>query len=307
MTDLKLGLTKYFPETLLQTEIETLIANAEKTLAEYSLFAPKTLTLIGITGAQTDGVILRYTPDVRTNFLALNAGSLRGLDHTELVDVFAETTAKLVAYHTAAVSYASRFKFAVDVPSVAEKIHRGITLKTKAPAGELSEEDLASRYDLRNRVAIGELPKALPAPKVVDVKAVSEIVDASTSGEGAAVGPTITVRTGEFVALHQLAATRTANLNVKVQRDDDVAYLDLAANALPSLSLYESLWIPCLDKMIVTAYGTASSCHVRYAYHICKLDLIRKIKWGLTLTDAEEELARTRDLRNKVRAGIYSL
>ena len=302
---LKIGLVKYFPEVLCETVIKTLTANAETDIASYSLFKPKVVKLTGIAGEQTDGVRLRVSRDLDTNWLDLNAGSLTGLDYDEQVKVMALATLVVKAYHTAEISYATRLRLLIDKLSVAEKILRGISLKTQALAGQLSEVQLAQQYNLHRRVAKGELPKPLPNPQVIDVKTISEIVDASTTGEGASVGPTVTVATGEFVALSQVSVTRTANLAVRVQRDDDKTYLDMEANALPSLAHFEPLWVPCLDRMIVTAYGTAKSCHVRYKYQICKLDLLRKVKWGVSLTDAEMVIAREQDLFNKVQAGVW--
>ena len=302
---LKIGVAKYFPEVLCETVIKTLTANAETDIASYSLFKPKVVKLTGITGEQTDGVKLRVSRDLDTNWLNLNAGSLRGLDYDEQVEVITLATLVVKAYHTAEVSYATRLRLLIDKLSVAENILRGISLKTQAPAGRLSEAQLAEKYNLHRRVAKGELPKPLPNPHVIDVKTISEIVDASTTEQGAAVGPVVTPKTGEFVALSQVSVTRTANLAVRVQRDDDVAYLDMEANALPSLGLFEPLWVPCLDRMIVTAYGTATGCHIRYKYYACKLDLVRKIKWELSLTDVETVIAREQDLFNKVQAGVW--
>ena len=239
------------------------------------------------------------------NWLDLNAGSLRGLDHDEQVEVIAFETFVVKAYHTAEVSYATRLRLLIDKLTVAEKILRGIPLKTQAPAGELSEAQLAENYSLHRRVAKGELPKPLPNPQVIDVKTISEIVDASTTEQGAAVGPPVTVATEQFIALSEVSVTRTANLTVRVQRDNDVQYLEMEANALPSLSCFEPLWVPCIDKMIVTAYGTPTGCHIRYKYPICKLDLLRKVLWGLPLTDVEEVVAREQDLKNKARAGVW--
>ena len=302
---LDIGVAKYFPEVLCETVIKTLTANAETDIASYSLFKPKVVKLTGIAGEQTDGVKLRVSRDLDTNWLDLNAGSLRGLDHDEQVEVIAFETLIVKAYHTAEISYATRLRLLIDKLSVVEKILGGVSLKTEAPAGQLSEAQLAEKYNLHRRVAKGELPKPLPNPQVINVKKISEIVDATTTEQGAAVGPAVTVATGEFVALSQVSVTRTANLAVRVQRDDDVAHLDMEANALPSLSLFEPLWVPCLDRMIVTAYGTATDGHIRYKYHICKLDLVRKIKWEIPLTDAETVIAREQDLFNKVRAGVW--
>lgn len=302
---LKIGLVKYFPETLCETVIKTLTKDKETDIAKYSMFKPKVVKLTGIAGEQTDGVKLRVTRDLDTNWLDLNAGSLRGLDHDEQVELIAFTTLTVKAYHTAEISYATRLRLLIDKLSVAEKILRGITLKTKAPAGQLSEVQLAEKYNLHRRVAKGELPKPLPNPQVIDVKTISEIVDATITNQGASVGPTITVATGEFVVLSQVSVTKTANLAVRVQRDDDEEYLNMEANALPSLSYFEPVWVPCLDRMIVTAYGTATSCHIRYKYQICKLDLLRKVKWDLPLTDAEMVIVVEQDLFNKVRAGVW--
>ena len=302
---LKIGVAKYFPEILCETVIKTLTANAETNIATYSLFKPKVVKLKGITGEQTDGVRLRVSRDLDTNLLDLNAGSLRGLDYDEQVEVIALATLVVKAYHTAEISYGTRLRLLIDKLSVAEKILRGIALKTEAPAGQLSEVQLAEKYNLHRRVAKGELPKPLPDPQVIDVTTISEIVDATTGEQGATVGPVVTPKTGEFVALSQVSVTRTANLAVRAQRDDDVAYLDMEANALPSLSCFEPLWVPCLDRLIVTAYGTATGCHIRYKYHACKFDLVRKIKWEIPLTDAETVIAREQDLFNKVKAGVW--
>ena len=303
---LDIGVAKYFPEVLCETVIKTLAANAETGIASYSLFKPKVVKLTGIAGEQTDDVKLRVSRDLDTNWLNLNAGSLRGLDYDEQVEVMALATLAVKAYYTAEVSYATRLRLLVDKLSVVEKTLRGISLKTQAPAGELSEVALAEKYNLYGKVAIGELPKPLPPPKIIDVRTISEIVDASTTNQGAAVGAPIAVKTGEFVALTEVSATRTANLTVKMQRDNDEGYLAMEANALPSLSNFEPLWVPCIDKLIVTAYGTATGCHIRYKYAICKFDLLRKVLWGLVLTDAEEVVAREHDLKNKARAGIWS-
>ena len=302
---IEIGLAKYFPETLVEALVPTLTAEAETTIASYARFKPKILTLTGIAGEQTDNVMLRVSRDLDANWLDLNAGSLLGLDKDEVVEVPALQTLVVKAYYTAEISYAIRLRMQIDKPTVAEKILRKITLKAQAPAGEPSEVALAQKYNLHDLVATGKLPKPLPNPKIIDVKTISVIVDASTSGEGAAVGAPITVKTGEFVALTEVSVTRTANLAVRVQRDEDTSYLDLDANALPSLTQAEALWCPCVDKLIVTAYGTATGCHIRYRYAICKLDLLRKVLWELPLTDAEEVVAREQDLKNKARAGVW--
>ncbi|MBA7703753.1 hypothetical protein ES703_112546 [subsurface metagenome] len=97
---------------------------------------------------------------------------------------------------------------------------------------------------------------------------------------------------------------------IVVDRDTDQAdYMLWNTYCFAGIDHPEGLWVPTVEEMYLHARSVAGETHfkMRYKYARCKLTLIDKIRWNLTMARSEVRTADNLDLWDRVVAGVAHL
>ena len=312
-------LAKYCPESIPGTGVVNLVANISYAVESISRFSrvpgDYIISLIAYGMSGTADVSFYVNTDGTFNIIDSQSFACYNLDSDEEVSVSAKTTMSLSLLSDINVlNFPIRYVIKVTRPSVIEKLLLGISL---------TDEDtpINNMFELGNMLVSGEYP--VRTPLLVSRKQVARTINAVAGTQQ--IGETITVPKNRYVVLDEIAvdgyeAGVTDNF-IRVDRDLDDEYVSLNCFALPPfmyntvagtwtpdipLSYPMKIGIPAVDKLAIYLENGSpvATWRARYKYSTYVLTIPDKIRWGIQLTPSEEGIATSKNLYNKVKAGL---
>jgi len=188
----------------------------------------------------------------------------------------------------------------VQSPTVAHKIKHGIKLSDR-------EQIIARDLNIEESVQKGILPLPLSYQVAREYQVIHEatytyrtdLIAGETSVLANVVPPdrdTFLVLTG----ISAMAGTPANNIEVKVNRDNDVDYIDLKTYPLTRTREVKA-FVPALNEIVVKAVASedVSNFDVKFTVLVCKLTNIIRVRFGLI---GESEAPG--DLWKKVMGGV---
>jgi hypothetical protein len=309
----------YCPETIPGARVLNLAANtpyAVESISRFSKVPGEYLVRLRTFGLGNDTTVTFYTnTDGTFRIIDSQSYACYSLARDEDVFVDAKTTLGLSLLASGIVNnYPIRYTVEVIKPSVLDKLLYGISL---------NENDLPinNMFSLGDMIKAGEYP--FRTPLLVSRRQVARTITAAASTQQ--IGETIDVPKDRYIVLDEIVvdgyeAGVTDNF-IRVDRDLDESYVSLNCYAMPpfvygtvpgtltpdiSLSYPMKIGIPAVDKIsvyLVSGSGV-TDWRVRYKYSIYVMTVADKIRWNLPLTSKDEDIAKKRDLYNKVKAGL---
>lgn len=246
---IKLAEAKYYPEKLLDAQIANIVAATMTPLATLERFAPKEVTLRGLSVLKDDNVRVSVTQDRITERLRLDAGAFPDLDKTLEQTLFCKERLQIVGFADAgAENYPFRYSVAVSEPN-----------KAVPPMPDNMREDII----WQGRVFTGV-----------------------SAGDKLDLGPEFTVPVGKKAILREIACERPTDPTVliHINRDATEDYMLLQARAMPALAYSEMLWVPAtraIKLWLEFLPGCPSDYRARYRVDIFPLSDEEKRIWGL--------------------------
>ena len=308
---------KYCPEIIPHGDLVDLAAGVDTKMKTFTKFVPRKVTLIGMTGVQTDGRRFRVSADGNDNAINADLGALKDASLNEMNELGILSTKELVirGYSPVIVNnFQSRFLIRVDKLSIVDRILLGLPMTNV-------DKEIEKKFNIRDRISIGIAPitsldktimrSRLLAESVKDV-VVSEVVSVSAGGS-AVVGNKVSVPSGYKAVVIDIAAeqgTPGDNTRFKLLRDDQTDYVDVDTSCMGTINYNTECFIPVLDSFRVTLSSTnpVNDQSVRYRYVIAPLTIIDKLRWYdsplVELTDNELTLAESEDMFDKISAGL---
>ncbi|MGQ9698291.1 MAG: hypothetical protein ACUVRO_09885 [Armatimonadota bacterium] len=288
-----------FPECLPEARVVTVAASMEVSppLLDVRRFAPKFLHLSNIHVEQNIAAELHLrADDLRYE---INCAGLPNLTPGNFELIGTEyLRCNLFGLTGAGVSLRALFNLWVYEPTVAHK------LKLKKPLTE-KEESLADRLGLKASVEKGVLPLPLRylierEYHVVEEMTFSRVVNVTTTE---ATVETISPRPGEFLVLTALAsapASLAENVIIRIDRDDNGAYLDMPAYPF-ALDRPLSCFVPALRELRVSISASAPVANhvLTFTVRRVRLTNILRVRFGLVSQDEVPG-----DLWDKVKGGV---
>jgi len=318
---------RYPPEVLCYADLTT-VGAAETQIKKHSLFTPRLIRLLSLSGQDITNLSLRVDADTRSDFLNLAAealaadslGSLESsLDLATRVDILALRSLTLKAAVSGGTpNYQSWHTLMVENPSVASKL---LYTRRKSDLFTLKTEDfeLIDKYNMNAQFDAGMLHKQTLASlysklygEAIDVVVISK-KQTVTGGTEVQVGSDIVAGPGKKLVLVEIGVTQGTAGNgtiLRVDRDDQEDMLALETSCLPNINYSVPVYLPALDsfKVYLATTNTVNNFLVRYKYVVAPLTVLDKVKWegapGIRLTDEEDAIASAFDLPGIIKAGL---
>jgi hypothetical protein len=266
---------------------------------------------------EIDGV----TNDRRYESVIPFGGALPPLDDDLPLNVAFDHEARVLLHNTNALAakanYQARVVWEIWNYRTADKIAQGVS------EDALTDDDrrLITKYDLRQKVAAGELPMAYPEGPLL-YQVVGDHIDAAMAISEVPIIER-SIPAGYKGILRYLWARRpVANLadltlNVYVDRR---LFLQVYPYCMPEWNTVTrhipalDLWIPAVEHLRVTVQSTTGHVNVMAMalMEVRKMTLADKISWGLVnnkkiTSDEERTIISDYNLEDHVKAGLYQL
>jgi hypothetical protein len=316
---IKPTLAKYCPEDIPGAHVVNLVANIPYAVESISRFSKISgdyiVSLISYSVLGNVNVSFYVNTDGTFKIIDSQSFACYHLDSDEDVFVSAKTTlAVSLASGVGVADYPVRYVIRITRPSIIEKLLLGIKLTDE-------ETPINNMFNLGEMLLSGEYPTRQKL--LVSCKQVARTITAAAGTQQ--IGETITVPKNRYVVLDEIAvdgyeAGVTDNF-IRVDRDLDDEYVSLNCFALPPfmyntvagtwtpdipLSYPMKIGIPAVDKLAVYLENGSpvATWRARYKYSTYVLTIPDKIRWGIQLTPSEEGIATSKNLFNKVKAGL---
>jgi len=240
------------PEELIVATNVTVPVDTSRNVAVFRApdFGQYACWLRRLAAARLNDMMLWFSSDGRTNYLALNAGARLNLDISQELSVYCRTLFSLDAFNKTGASvsnYQIRSSYLVDFP--------------KEPFR----------------------PPTLFKPleqNIMDIIEVAERVTVAAGGEER-VGASITVPTDQKAVLFELACERSTTPGdpiIDITRDGEALRLDLDCYAMPDLEYSEKLWIPAIDTLETKLRSSGGKTNYRVRYKVGLFELLPEEK-----------------------------
>ena len=311
---IKPTLAKYCPEDIPGAHVVNLVANIPYAVEAISRFSKISgdylVSLIAYSVAGNVNVSFYVNTDGTFKIIDSQSFACYHLESDEAVSVSAKTTlAVSLSSGVNVANYPVRYVIRITRPSVIEKLLLGISLTDE-------ETPINNMFNLGEMLLSGEYP--VKHRLLVSRKQIARTITAAAGTQQ--IGETITVPKNRYVVLDEIAvdgyeAGVTDNF-IRVDRDLDDEYVKLNCYALAPfvtdvlpdipLSYPFKIGIPAVDKLAIYLENGSpvATWRARYKYSIYVLTIPDKIRWGIQLTPSEEDIAKSKNLYNKVKAGL---
>lgn len=277
--------------------------------------------LLGARDVDVRPIIEGTTADRRYEDIIPFGGALPILDDDLPLNVAFDHEARILLQNTNALvpkaNYQARVAWEVWNYRTADKIAQGVSEDT------LTDEDkrLMTAYDLKHKVAAGELPMKYPEGPLLYQLAGDHIDAAMGISEVNIIERSIPA--GYKGVLRYLWARRPAanfgalTLNVYVDRR---LFLQIYPYCMPEWNTTTryipalDLWIPAVEHLRVSVQSTTGHVNVMAlaSMELREMTLFDKISWGLVnnkrmTSDEDRAIISEYNLEDKLKAGIYQL
>ena len=280
-------------------------------IASYAAFSPFVIEMMDIMTHQVPGGTFRL--DMDSGYAVLESPlESRPARLPTKVDLLCEDSMDLWAVcdtdHELEQYYA--YTLRCTIPTIFERIKNGMDLSDEEVA-------LAEQYDVDRKWEAGILQGDVK-PRFKHVYEVAKKVDV-TATLNTRVGRLINVKKGqEKVVITEIAvdsdAINTAvggpgstDTYFTINRDvRDLEYVKMDCLAMPGINTPINTYIPAIDTMEIIIESTTgvTDLPVRYKYAIAPLTIIEKLRWGLPLSEDENQIVTDYDLQNAVAVGV---
>jgi len=295
----------YPPEVIPYADDINLVAG-DNMVFEYTGLAvkpPIVLNLYGVSFARYDG--LRFWADVDgvSGVVSMDdLGAVRGLDFTEELKVAARDSIHAFIYtDTAVTAYQLRHTIRIDKPNPLLKLVFGFPLDRR-------DVELIEKYKLRELLVSQQTVPLDPYVGIQKILTFTKRLAATGTVLRYSPPP------GYKAVLLDIAAQRPAVANqaiITLERErQGFNTFELDPYCLAGLEeplrpyKQQSVYIPCLEEMLVEIRVTAGVHRVRLVVGLGKLTIAEKIKWDIELTPEEVRIAEEQKIYELVEAGL---
>uniref|UniRef100_A0A6M3MBD7 Uncharacterized protein n=1 Tax=viral metagenome TaxID=1070528 RepID=A0A6M3MBD7_9ZZZZ len=109
-----------------------------------------------------------------------------------------------------------------------------------------------------------------------------------------------------MIAMNNLFTNQSNNILIRLDNDSGHGAIESETGARPNLMPYEQLDVLCENSLDLWAIGSGTS-YAAFTLKISKLTILEKIKYGLALTDEENELSNQFEVYKQFVAGRLKL
>lgn len=301
---------RLYPELLPEAMCIT-ASESGAVIASYAGFSPYMVELVDITTSQVPGGDFRL--DIDSGYAVIESPLESRPDRKPVkVDLLCEDSMDLWALCSADHELEQYYSYTMrcGMPTLFQKIKYNMDMTD-------AEIALAEQLDIDRKYEAGIL-QTETKPKFRHEYEVAKQITV-TAGLNTRVGRLLNVKKGEKLVITSLSVDRDAidaacggpgstDTYLTINRDvRDLQYVHLDCLAMPSIHDSIECYIPAIDTMEVLIESTTgvTDLPVRFTYGVAPITIIEKIRWGLALTEEENQTALDYDLHNSVQAGVF--
>lgn len=276
-------------------------------VASYAAFQPFAMSIVNVMTSQVPGETIRIDTDAGHGILE-SPLSVRPARIPVPMDILVEDSMDMWAIGTAQQA-AYAFSLRISKLTISEKLKYDITLSEE-------EKALAQKYEITRKYFAGIIRK-VEVPQFKRIIEISKEVTVA-AGSQTRVGRLINVKSGEKAVMLGFAVDSSAvkaafggpganDTYLTLNRDvRDTSYVKLDCVAMPFLDTELECYIPAIDRHEVSIESATGITNfpVRYRYGIADLTIMEKIRWGLSLSNEEQQDAQDLNLYDSVAIGV---